>query len=299
MMKASDLPRSEFYKILDEVVPGNDGNVLSGVSRTEKVYFERISMDGLEGMYEYSKDHRMYEYLEVTQPPQTIVDTRKYLENLMTEIGEAINGRTQMRWFVRKSDDSTIIGTLSLLSVDYRRQMAQWGFALGPKYWGRGYSFEMLELAKQYLFEKLCLNRIYGWTRWNNTAVINLLLSIGATEEGIGRQVYRDNCGSYHDGWNYSILAYDYFSEPLKSDAEKERTIITKEKIAEVISSALSDSQVRIDDSMETVPSWNSLKHIDVMLALEKIFGFRFAPADIGRARSVKAIFDLISDRNP
>ena len=132
----------------------------------------------------------------------------------------------------KKVDDDKVIGTVSILNIDYERQMTDWSFGLGAAYWGKGYSLEMLELTKKYIFEELCLNRIYGCTHVENEGVINLLLAIGAEQEGIARQVYRNSNGKYYDGWTYSILAEEYLkNEVFDVDVDDSCVAITMEMI--------------------------------------------------------------------
>ena len=40
-------------------------------------------------------------------------------------------------------------------------------------------------------------------------------------------------------------------------------------------------SEIKEDSSAFTIPSWDSLKHIDLILALQKEFGIRFGDEEI------------------
>ena len=48
--------------------------------------------------------------------------------------------------------------------------------------------------------------------------------------------------------------------------------------------------------SMESVEAWDSLGHLNVILAVEEAFGVRFAPQDMPKLRSVAALADGIRD---
>ncbi len=51
------------------------------------------------------------------------------------------------------------------------------------------------------------------------------------------------------------------------------------------------------DASPETLRRWDSLRHLDLMTAIEDAFGVRFSTAEILRARSVGEIRRLLRDK--
>ncbi len=149
---------SRFYKILNDNYPGVDLQD-SKSDPNRKIYFTRISMDGLNEMHEYSIDKRLYEYFEF-EPFNKIEDTEKYLKRLMSLEGVNAIGRTAIAWFVRRIDDKKLVGTARLVNIDYNRKSVEWGYGIDPELWGEGYIFEIQELLKEYIFEKLKLNRL-------------------------------------------------------------------------------------------------------------------------------------------
>ena len=46
--------------------------------------------------------------------------------------------------------------------------------------------------------------------------------------------------------------------------------------------------------SPDTIESWDSVQHLNMIIALEQEFGVRFTPAEIEEAMSVQAIAGLI-----
>jgi len=290
------LKENKFYEIIDTVVPGLCKDDLIDPEYRSTVFFERISMDGLHEMYEYSKDPNMYKYLS-SSPPKSIEDTKNTLAHFIDQVGNDVYGRKRMMWFVRRFVDRRVIGTVSILNIDYKSSMTDWSFALGSAYWGSGYSFEMLELVKKYVFDDLGINRIYGCTRIENISVINLLLSLGAENEGIAREVYSDGNGMYFDGWMYSILAKDYYSVRKKQSYRASESEISKEYIAVIVSSALDGISISIDDSMQSVSSWDSFNHIEIILLLQEKTGYKFSPIEISHSTSINSIFKVINKK--
>jgi acyl carrier protein len=55
------------------------------------------------------------------------------------------------------------------------------------------------------------------------------------------------------------------------------------------------DADVHADSSPSTVESWDSVKHLNLMLALEEEYGFQFLPEEMDEAKSVAHIARLVA----
>lgn len=55
--------------------------------------------------------------------------------------------------------------------------------------------------------------------------------------------------------------------------------------------------RVTLESSSETIDSWDSLQHLNLMLALEQEFGLELLPEEIERLVSVHDIATLVSDK--
>ena len=53
------------------------------------------------------------------------------------------------------------------------------------------------------------------------------------------------------------------------------------------------------DASPETIPAWDSVQHLSLVIALEEEFSVRFAPEEIEEAMSLGAIIELIRRKQP
>lgn len=51
------------------------------------------------------------------------------------------------------------------------------------------------------------------------------------------------------------------------------------------------------DSSSETLEAWDSLQHLNIMLALEQEFGLELLPEEVERLASVQDIASLVSDK--
>jgi acyl carrier protein len=63
-------------------------------------------------------------------------------------------------------------------------------------------------------------------------------------------------------------------------------------RILRVPAASISD-----ETSPETLPRWDSLKHLDLMTGIEDAYGIRFSTADIVRAKSVGEVRLLLREK--
>ena len=285
--------KTKFLRILNETLPGHDSQNLKN-DVTRKIYFEELSMDGLDEMHEYSTNKKLYEYLEY-EPFKSKDDTSRYLQSLIKgELNES-GERTAMCWFVRRIKDDRLIGTARLVNIDYNRHSVYWGYGIDPEMWGAGYILEIQELLKEYVFEKLRLNRLYGLTSVNNERTKSSLIAAGFKKEGVLRDHYRDSNGAYFDAWAYGMLSIEYFKKKPHNSSKHLRLEITKEEIVLIIAKELNDDSIKEDCSMKNYSNWDSLSHINVILAIEKSTGFSFSAKQIALATSVESIYEILN----
>jgi acyl carrier protein len=67
-------------------------------------------------------------------------------------------------------------------------------------------------------------------------------------------------------------------------------------RVREIASHVL-DAEVNADSSPVTVASWDSVTHIDLMMAIEAEYGVRFRPSEIGEAQSIGEIAGLVASK--
>jgi acyl carrier protein len=65
--------------------------------------------------------------------------------------------------------------------------------------------------------------------------------------------------------------------------------------LAEVMKNVLDLDSVSDDDSMKTISSWDSLRHLNLIMAIEEHFGINFDPEEIPELSSVAALSAAIS----
>ena len=276
------LSKSEFFTKFETVLPGSN-------SSSSSIYFTPISMEGVQEMHKYSINEKLYEFFEFDAFKRQS-ETAKYIEKLMQRMSASGLDRTASYWFVRRVSDDTLLGTAGLKNLDYGRKSIEWGYGVDPDLWGNGDVLKIQEDLKTYAFETLGLNRLHGITMVNNKRTIESVIASGAKNEGIIRDHYCKD-GVFIDGWQYSILAKDYFLERVSPRSE---ITISSKDIITVLTDLLPQESIGMDTAMENTASWDSLTHMNLMIELKERFGIDFAPSDIAKAISVEAIIALI-----
>jgi acyl carrier protein len=54
-------------------------------------------------------------------------------------------------------------------------------------------------------------------------------------------------------------------------------------------------ADVTADSSPETVGSWDSVQHLNLVLALEEEYGFQFSPEEMDQAKTVGSLACIVS----
>jgi acyl carrier protein len=65
-------------------------------------------------------------------------------------------------------------------------------------------------------------------------------------------------------------------------------------RVGEIASDVL-QADVTADSSPETIESWDSVHHLNLVLALEEEYAFEFSPEEMDQAKSVGSLALLVS----
>lgn len=73
------------------------------------------------------------------------------------------------------------------------------------------------------------------------------------------------------------------------------------EKICQLAADILGvpPDEITLDSSPETIASWDSLQHLNLVLGVEEELGMAFTPEDIEGVRCVGDLISLARDRKP
>jgi len=286
------LLKEELNRCLKEKYPGEDKDTNSNQLNTD-LYFTDFNLDSLEEMHRYSVDSRLYEYFEF-EPFVSLEDTKSYMQKLIVRMSIEEGYQKSMYWFIRRKIDDRLIGTAGLVNLDFSRKSVEWGYGIDPDLWGKGYILQIQEALKYFVFNDLGLNRLYGITMIDNHRTIESLLASGMKHEGIAREYYFKD-GKFIDGWTYSMTKKEYEEGRNLSKSKVGRTLDLSEVI-KLVQSVLEEEDITEESSIDTCTSWDSLSHMQIIIALTEEFDVEFSPDQIGRCRSVKEIHQILSE---
>jgi RimJ/RimL family protein N-acetyltransferase len=97
-----------------------------------------------------------------------------------------------------------IVGGASLLKIKDR--IAELGYWLGKRFWGKGYMTEAAKLITDYGFRKLNIKKICSRVAGPNIASQRVLEKTGFKKEGILRKQFVKK-GKYYDEVRYGLLS--------------------------------------------------------------------------------------------
>ena len=101
------------------------------------------------------------------------------------------------------------VGVFQLWPVEPSFHTAEWGFALGQRFWGTGLFEAGARLVTAFAFETLGVVRLEARAAIDNVRGNGALKKIGAVPEGVLRKCFLSD-GEYRDHMMWSILADDW-----------------------------------------------------------------------------------------
>ena len=104
--------------------------------------------------------------------------------------------------------ETNAVGIIQFILSERHFRTAEWGFGLGPAYWGRGLFTEAAQLALDFAFDVVRINRIEARVAVRNGRGNGALRKLGAVQEGILRRSFLKD-GEYLDQVMWAILASD------------------------------------------------------------------------------------------
>lgn len=126
-------------------------------------------------------DPEINRYLETRHVVQTLDSCREFVEKCNTTHGEHLFGV-----FLKSSDEHIGNAKIGFVNEHYKR--GQLSLLIGEKkYWGKGYSTELVSALTEYAFNQLGLIRVEAGCYEDNLASLRVFLKCGYTVEGFFR----------------------------------------------------------------------------------------------------------------
>ena len=103
----------------------------------------------------------------------------------------------------------TAVGIFQVRALDAEFSTAEWGFALGSAFWGRGLFVQGARLVMAFAFEQIGVNRLEARSMASNDRANGALHKVGARKEAVLRQSMTKN-GQLHDQHLWAIVETDW-----------------------------------------------------------------------------------------
>ncbi len=256
---------------------------------SNEIYFEPISLSGLDEMHKYSVKEEFYEFFEFNAF-KSKAETEQYLKKLMSRTKLTDGDIQAMYWFVRRKADNALIGTATLVNINKSRESAEIGYGIDPSFWGKGYILTLQNALIKYTFETLKFNRLHGITMVNNERTISSIYAAGFKKEGIIRDYYLKD-KRFIDGLKYSMLKKEFLEE--RNSIKKINGAVNQKDVIKIISKAL-EEEVDINSTMLNTENWDSIHHFIIIVAIQDQLNIKFPTHQISSLRSVKSIISAI-----
>ncbi|WP_368505087.1 GNAT family N-acetyltransferase [Alkalihalophilus sp. As8PL] len=168
----------------------------------ESVYLRTIKKEDLDSLYEAVQDEEI-RYMTGTRSVFSMEQLYEYYQRIMHD-------ETRYDFSICLIDTDELIGDLAIMEIDEENNKAAFRMALHhPNHFNKGYGTEALQLALQFAFDTLNLNRLQLEVFSHNVRGIKAYEKAGFKTEGVIREsLYINNL--YSDEIIMGMLKKEY-----------------------------------------------------------------------------------------
>ncbi len=171
---------------------------------TERLTLRRMKPSDSDDMFEYARLSDVTEYL-LWSPHKCREQTKDYLHYIQ----KSYRAGNFYDWAVVLNDEKKMIGTCGFTTLDFTHNVAEIGYVLNPRYWGRGIATEAVMRVMDFGFMELNAHRIEAKYMVGNDSSRRVMEKCGMTFEGVMRSSMFVK-GKYRDIGICSIISDEY-----------------------------------------------------------------------------------------
>jgi [ribosomal protein S5]-alanine N-acetyltransferase len=176
------------------------------ILETERLTLRKITIEDVEDMYEYGSNSEVSKFVS-WDTHHSILDTKEFINFVL----ESYEKNQKALWGIEYKKNGKLIGTVDFVSWQPKHKIAEIGYVLSQKYWGKGITTEATNEIIKYGFEQMDLVRIQARCFQENIGSSRVMEKLGMSYEGTIRK------GMYVKGhhWDlklYSLLKDEYYS---------------------------------------------------------------------------------------
>ena len=170
------------------------------VLRTARLLLRPFGMDDADSLVELANDREVaINTLDIPHPYD-----RQDAEDWIGLHAAQVERNEAYPFAITTSADGTLLGAVGLMP-DLPNDMAELGYWIGRRYWGRGYATEAARAVLGWGFDELGLHRVHAAHFPRNPASGQVLRKLGMIHEGTLRHHVK-KWGEYLDLEKYGIL---------------------------------------------------------------------------------------------
>lgn len=133
-------------------------------------------------------------------PYKSVTDIEVFLKDVIA----SYENLSSYNWAIIYEGE--IIGVISAYSINDLNSNCEIGYNICYDYWGKGIMTEAASAVIHYLFKEVNMHRILAKHDVDNPASGKVMQKCGMKQEGIFRQYYLHEDGTYSDSALYGIL---------------------------------------------------------------------------------------------
>ncbi len=169
----------------------------------KKINLRNLRDSDAQSIFENVNDKDIIKYTLSIPYPYKLIDAENFIQRVNQK------NIKDFHFGIEDKISKNIIGMISLHMNPKTIKVAEVGYWLGKKYWGKGYMKEALDIVLDYGFNKLKLEKIYAGVFKINKKSQKRLEHAGFKQEGLLRKHYF-RLGVWHDDVAYGLLKEEY-----------------------------------------------------------------------------------------
>ena len=173
----------------------------------ERLFLRPVTMKDAEDMFEYASDEETVKY---------VFEKHQDIEATIKTIAHFFMANPTGRYGMEHKITGKMIGTIDLRIVK-EEKIAELGYTMNKRYWGKGYIQEAAAALTKLAFEDLQLEKVFSMHDINNPASGKVMVRLGMQREGVLRSHYIHK-GKRIDMAYYGLLKEEYFRNKLEKD---------------------------------------------------------------------------------
>ena len=158
---------------------------------TERLRLTAPSAAYVDDIFEYARGREFSRYIGA-KSPETVDEIARFVRHMIDE-----NEAGQRRyWLVIEKSDGRCVGSMGfIVSAAHQHGVAEFGFGLAERCWGRGIFQEASREIFAFGFQQIGLARIQAIMKADNHRAINGCIKLGFNHEATLHGYYRQESG--------------------------------------------------------------------------------------------------------